>query len=469
MSKLVLKHYELVYKTSTTPFFPICFCGRNYSVDYKKLAKVASQPEPVIAVIKDDTANWYFHKNLSKIAAQVMDRFFANEAISQKIFLAEKKLSRQLLHLIKKQSAQYFTKGILNKAGQKHLRDLFKVYTTYAYYADVPGFLFQLYYVDKYLSFIKKRAGKVKLSTDDLDNLLCLPSLTNFEKFNQEVVKLIQSGVTAKKIKVLQAKYYWILHDYLGDIVDVEYLIKYINKFQKHLPEEVRHIAEAKARIKRLNQTVCKLPIEARSKAIRLHKLMWLYNDRKKEVLNQVNIYIRAIIKTRFPKWGVKDLHKFYQFAPPEIITLLSESGVPDINSQAKSYVHQIINGEFSCGHSSAHTLTKNSKSTVLKGMVAMSGQISGRVNVVLNVSQISKFKKGDILIAPFTNVNYLPIMRQAKAIITETGGLTSHAAIVARELKKPCIIGVKNLISSVKDGQMISVDANHGLITKLD
>jgi pyruvate,water dikinase len=77
----------------------------------------------------------------------------------------------------------------------------------------------------------------------------------------------------------------------------------------------------------------------------------------------------------------------------------------------------------------------------------------------------MNKFKKGDILVAPFTNVNYLPVMHQAKAILTETGGLTSHAAIVSRELGKPSIVGIKNLIASLKDGDMVEVDANKGVV----
>ena len=60
------------------------------------------------------------------------------------------------------------------------------------------------------------------------------------------------------------------------------------------------------------------------------------------------------------------------------------------------------------------------------------------------------------------------PIMNKAKAILTETGGLTSHAAIVSRELKKPCIVGIKNLLMVLKDTDLVEVDANNGIVRLL-
>ena len=55
--------------------------------------------------------------------------------------------------------------------------------------------------------------------------------------------------------------------------------------------------------------------------------------------------------------------------------------------------------------------------------------------------------------------------MRGARAILTETGGITSHAAIVSRELKKPCIVGIKELVASLEDGDLVEVDAERGVV----
>ena len=72
----------------------------------------------------------------------------------------------------------------------------------------------------------------------------------------------------------------------------------------------------------------------------------------------------------------------------------------------------------------------------------------------------------GDVLVARVTMPDYLPAMIHAVAFVTDEGGITSHAAIVARELKKPCVVGTKNATTVLRDGDMVEVDANKGIIT---
>lgn len=76
--------------------------------------------------------------------------------------------------------------------------------------------------------------------------------------------------------------------------------------------------------------------------------------------------------------------------------------------------------------------------------------------------------KKGDILIAHMTNPDLVTGMKIAGAIVTETGGITCHASIVSRELGKPCIIGTKIATRIFKDGDLVEVDANKGIVKKL-
>ena len=77
----------------------------------------------------------------------------------------------------------------------------------------------------------------------------------------------------------------------------------------------------------------------------------------------------------------------------------------------------------------------------------------------------MKKITKGDILVTGMTLPDYIPSMKKAAAIITNEGGITCHAAIVSRELGKPCIIGTKNATTIIKDGDMIEVRANHGTV----
>lgn len=102
---------------------------------------------------------------------------------------------------------------------------------------------------------------------------------------------------------------------------------------------------------------------------------------------------------------------------------------------------------------------------TELKGTVAFKGKVTGIVKVVMIAHQIHKVERGDILVAPTTAPSYIFGMEKASAFITDEGGITSHASIVAREMKKPCVIGTKIATKVLKDGDMVEVDADKGIV----
>lgn len=107
----------------------------------------------------------------------------------------------------------------------------------------------------------------------------------------------------------------------------------------------------------------------------------------------------------------------------------------------------------------------KNASSNTIKGTIASTGTATGTVKIIHNVSEVGKVKKGDILVAGMTSPKYMPAIFNSNAIITDDGGLTCHAAIIARELKKPCIIGTKIATSVLNDGDLVEVNANNGVI----
>jgi len=104
-----------------------------------------------------------------------------------------------------------------------------------------------------------------------------------------------------------------------------------------------------------------------------------------------------------------------------------------------------------------------------LRGQTAYKGRAVGRARIVLNPKEYSGiFNKGDILMTGMTRPEFLPFMKKAAGFVTDAGGILSHAAIVARELKKPCIIGTKIATKVFKDGDMVELDANRGIVKKL-
>lgn len=105
-----------------------------------------------------------------------------------------------------------------------------------------------------------------------------------------------------------------------------------------------------------------------------------------------------------------------------------------------------------------------------IKGVAVSQGVAQGRAKIVLDFDKdFSKMKKGDILITDETDPTMLPLMLKAKAIVTDTGGLLCHAAIISRELKIPCITGTKIATQVLKDNDLIEVDAKRGLVKILE
>jgi phosphoenolpyruvate synthase/pyruvate phosphate dikinase len=108
---------------------------------------------------------------------------------------------------------------------------------------------------------------------------------------------------------------------------------------------------------------------------------------------------------------------------------------------------------------------TQDEHSGELKGSVAYPGIVQGIAKVIANSRELEKLYEGEILIATETTPDYILGMKRAAAFVTDQGGVTSHAAIVSRELKKPCIIGTKIATKVLHDGDLVEVDANKGIV----
>ncbi|QKQ99341.1 pyruvate, water dikinase [Metallosphaera tengchongensis] len=101
----------------------------------------------------------------------------------------------------------------------------------------------------------------------------------------------------------------------------------------------------------------------------------------------------------------------------------------------------------------------------LIKGLAASPGIASGRARVLMDVKEAKEFEKGEILVTKMTDPDWVPVMKIASAIITDEGGITSHAAIVSRELGIPAIVGTKDGTRVLKTGQEITVDATRGVV----
>jgi len=131
---------------------------------------------------------------------------------------------------------------------------------------------------------------------------------------------------------------------------------------------------------------------------------------------------------------------------------------------QARPVTTLSSNGGKANGKTQDHGLGQSAK-ILLKGLGASPGVAGGPVRIVSDEMNLEVVKKGDVLVTAMTSPDMVPAMTRAAAIVTDEGGMTCHAAIVARELGIPCIVGASHATELLKDGEKITVDGSMGVV----
>lgn len=102
----------------------------------------------------------------------------------------------------------------------------------------------------------------------------------------------------------------------------------------------------------------------------------------------------------------------------------------------------------------------------LVMGLGAAPGMASGTVRVIGSREDAAELIEGEVLVTHMTAPDWVPLMRKAAAIVTDSGGMTCHAAIVSRELGIPCVVGTADATKVLRDGQVVTVDAGQGIVT---
>ncbi|MBI3573704.1 hypothetical protein HY090_01500 [Candidatus Kaiserbacteria bacterium] len=193
-------------------------------------------------------------------------------------------------------------------------------------------------------------------------------------------------------------------------------------------------------------------------------------------LLKQVGNYIRDWMEDILTKNGYRKEYARL-LSVDEVKKAIEHHELPSLDvlaERSRGYVY--INGQienstdfekFLSGHELFLEKEEDGEKNILRGTVAYSSssRLQGMVKLVFNSYDIKSFEEGFVLVTPMTAPDFLGAMQKSLAIITDEGGVTCHAAITARELKKPCIIGTKNATKVLKDGDMVEVDAEKGIV----
>lgn len=105
---------------------------------------------------------------------------------------------------------------------------------------------------------------------------------------------------------------------------------------------------------------------------------------------------------------------------------------------------------------------------TILTGTPGSAGRATGTARIIRGPSDFVRVRRGDILVCPYTDPAWTPLLRTVKGVVTETGGVLSHAAIVARELRIPAVLGVANVMERLRENFIIDIDGQAGTITNV-
>lgn len=296
--------------------------------------------------------------------------------------------------------------------------------------------------------------------------------------------KDINSKEINNKLEEHAKKYYWSQNNYAKDIyLDAEYfktqVLEIIDKDPaKELKQLDNHIKEIKLKkqkiIKQLNLN------ETSINLIKISEVFGYMQDERKKYVLMATHYEGKFIDEFGKRLGLDKKHMEYTFIHElkDLLEKKKKNQEIDIKlfEERKSSViviqtlkgYEVISGKIAeCIHKTIFDKEENT-SMEIKGTIASEGIAKGIVRIVKTTHNLINFSKGDILVASMTRPEMITAMKKAAAIITDEGGITSHAAIISRELKIPCIIGTKIATKVLKDGDVIEVDANKGIVRKI-
>jgi len=161
-------------------------------------------------------------------------------------------------------------------------------------------------------------------------------------------------------------------------------------------------------------------------------------------------------------KYG-KEIEEHYKF-PQDIEWAIEDGRIYFVQSRPVTTINQKSNLK---NQNDKEEIKEQNLEILLKGAAASIGIASGPVRIIHKPTEIDKVLKGDVLVTEMTTPDYVPAMKRAIAIVTDTGGQTSHAAIVSRELGIPCVVGTGTATHTLKTDQVVSVDGAKGLVYK--
>lgn len=342
-------------------------------------------------------------------------------------------------------------------------------------------FMYSMHLIDGYLTkkfneMLEKHIKKNGLSKEDFFEYkaaLALPSRKIFVlQEREDLLKLAMNYTDEKDLIIHRDKYAWLNCTYFEDEpYDVEYYKKRIEKIENPI-EEFMSTKKSESKLKNRQKEIMKEIDEEFKEVAEIVQLFGFLRSFRVDVPHAAIGNIWNIIKEITKRINIEPI-EIRMLSSKEVGIALNGKDVKDLikirkNRRVNIIVENertIITDEHKVKEIEKLFEEKIDKVSFVKGQIAFPGKITGKVKVLHSTDDIPKIKKGNILVISMTDPNYLSAMEKASAFITDFGGILCHAAIVSREMKKPCIIGTKNATKLLKDNDLIEVDADKGIV----
>jgi phosphoenolpyruvate synthase/pyruvate phosphate dikinase len=289
-------------------------------------------------------------------------------------------------------------------------------------------------------------------------SLLTSPSKKSFFSEYDEMLIDLKKKKSRRLAEDIHKKFFWVKNSYAGksyfsadQILEEASLVN--NAGNVNYEEITKERKELIKRLKLSKEIIFFLDLAS--------IFAELQDERKKNVLIAIDYFTRLVDEIEKRKKLEKGL--IYYLLPEE----LKEGKIDVTNLKKRKENLIVVQKKDKTLHSTDAKLIEKDHHDIesIAGTPASSGIAVGKVKICKNISQIGKVQEGDILVTSMTRPEYVPAMRKAAGIITDEGGITCHAAVVARELKIPCIIGTKIATKVLKDNMLVKIRANHGII----
>ncbi len=294
----------------------------------------------------------------------------------------------------------------------------------------------------------------------------------------------IQSADIQKQLKQHQSQYYWTNNNYVkAQILLVNHFEQEIRAWLesgKNLDEQIYDIEQTPAR----NEAAKKELFSRYQFSEHLKRLLIIsenftkwQDDRKRATYLAIDIGSRFLtemakrrdIETELLKYLISDKNLADWFVDHKVQESELESRYEKCAVVWEEREQTVFTGAEVDQIHKTMLPSKVHDIQDIRGLVASTGKAIGIARIIMSAEEVGRVNEGDILIAVMTRPDYVPAMKKAAAIVTDEGGITSHAAIVARELRVPCIIGTKIATKVFKDGDRIEVNANHNWVRKVN